>query len=302
MGDRVAPEPARPAPGPSPKTLKGREPAGVNSMKRTPKQCEEELENRRKFARRIIPIKTAKEKCEYEAERQKHEKFYERQKVFRKQPYWKSFANRKKIKPENLFIGAVPDEDELDKKHIALMKIEVEEREKAEPIFNVIRHDDGKVTLTINTRHTRELIYHELDKVLGPSPNKKRFRTKEQNKALDVFYEREPAKTPPLSHIARNSGISYSTAKTRWRRAYYLLYGETYNPRRVKPERKKAALELCSACRKPECFSVKNGRMEQILCADFVALAGKDYQREKTMSKKQLDYSQFGEVDTREAD
>ncbi len=271
-------------------------------MKRTPKQCEEELENRRKIARRIIPEKTAKAKGEYEAERKEHEGFDKKQEELRKQPFWNKYIRERGIKPENLTIGSVPDEDELDKKHIALMKIEVEELEKPEPIFNVIRHDDGKVTLTINPQCPRDIIYHALDKVLGPSPNKKRFRTKEQNKSLDVFDKWKSAKKKPLSHIVRELGISYSTAKTRWRRAHYLLYGETYNHREVKPERKEDALQLCATCKEPNCYSAKKDAMGQILCAAFVAHAGKGYQREKTMSEEQSNYTLYGEVDTGEAE
>ena len=151
-------------------------------MRRKPKQCEEALTLRRKLTRKIVPESTAKEKEAYITERDKHEVFDKKQKdPGRVTDTWRKFAKEKGIKPENLIIGTVPNEGELDLKSDVWLKKVIAEMEGHEPITDVNKNDDGTVTLTINPKVPRDLIFHELNKILPP-PSKERFnRGKYQN-------------------------------------------------------------------------------------------------------------------------
>ena len=144
------------------------------------------------------------------------------------------------------------------------------------------------------------LTYEETTRILKkeydyPKP-KQRFRA-EQTKVLEIWEAWSLAKTKPLSLIAKEFELPYSTARSRWIRAYLLIHGEKYIPRKVRTENKEKALStLCSKCKTAKCYKSGENQMEQIPCAEYIALAGRGYQREKTLSKKQDDLINSGEL------
>lgn len=157
----------------------------------------------------------------------------------------------------------------------------------------------GYIYLKIKKNEPKERILHMLNLILDIEqkeiPKGKRFR-EEKLKALELFKRHLSAKTKSLSCIAHELGMSYATARSRWMNAYSLIYGKRYIPQEVKSNLKAKADRLCAECKAPKCYEVKKDWMEQIPCADFIALAGKGYQREKTLSKKQGNLTHSGEI------
>ena len=243
-------------------------------MKKTPKQCEEELRSRQEFAHQIRPERTEKEEDEYKAERKKHEEFDKKQEdPKRLTKSWREFAEKHRIKPENLFIGTVPDEDELNKRGTAWLKRIIE---KYEPIYSVKRNNNDTITLTINLLYPNDLICHELCKVLKQNlPSKKGRYRKEHIGAIMVWKGRKLRK--PFKQIAKEENIKEPACKKRFYKAYELVYDKKYDPAYYeKPQVKKEYLKkTCNSCKeRPTCKDP---------CPDIIAFVEQDtknYQRE----------------------
>ena len=99
----------------------------------------------------------------------------------------------------------------------------------------------------------------------------------------DLWDEAGQPARQSFPNIAKKLDIPESTVKSRWYKAYELIYDEPYsnNPAKRKNDQIERALqELCLKCTDPICGN-KHGA-EEIGCPAFERIAGKSLPREKT--------------------
>ena len=198
-------------------------------------------------------------------------------------------------------------------------------------MVEVIDSEDDCLHIKINTETPREIIHWRIDSILDsylprhivdfmreagrkgftdeeinrtlkekynyPLP-KQRFR-REQTKALDVWEEWVQSGVSAkkgFPKIAKKLDIPLSTVKSRWYKAFELINQIPYDPKRGREGLKGKADELCSNCKDSKCYKESGESLGWIPCPKYIELAGKKYQREKTMSKKGIELSHFGEL------
>ncbi|OGP65591.1 MAG: hypothetical protein A3K22_03540 [Deltaproteobacteria bacterium RBG_16_42_7] len=169
-------------------------------------------------------------------------------------------------------------------------------------IVNIMKEDKKYIYIRIRKDEPKHCLLYYMDRLFDVylvNKPKTRFR-REQNGALEVWAEWMKlglSAKKGFPKIAKKLNIPLSTAKSRWYRAHEILFKQSYEPQSIKEEGK--AVELCSRCKDITCYKDRK-IMDWIPCYEYIRLAGKRYQREKTMSKKQFNTTHFGEIQDEE--
>lgn len=154
------------------------------------------------------------------------------------------------------------------------------------------RDDEGYLYFKVKPDEPRIIIRHLIDALLniyGDKEKKKsRFR-KEQADALDIYkawMESGLSARKGFPKIAKQFKIPESTVKTRWYKAYSIIFSKRYDSDKIKEQAKdKGTAELCAKCKDATCYKGGTvGDNDWIPCSEFLRFAGKGFQREKTMN------------------
>ena len=155
----------------------------------------------------------------------------------------------------------------------------------------------GYLYFKIKPDAPRDEIFFRLGYLLNAhSVKEKRFR-KERLKALEVWevWEKKGLSAKrAFPCIAKELNIKLSTVKTRWYKAYSLIYGKPFNSKETKEILKAEAQDLCTKCQDAKCYKEREGILDWIPCPSYIRSAGKEYLREKVMTEDMFYITHFG--------
>lgn len=148
--------------------------------------------------------------------------------------------------------------------------------------------------LSVDLRKSKDAILDNFKKLLDFHLKKKgnRVRIKEWELDLQVWDEwvrSEVSARKSFPAISKRLNIPISTIKSRWYKAYELIYRKKYDLKAFKEKNKQKAEELCSRCEDAICYKGSHAD-NWIGCKAYLNIAGKDYLREILKNNDQLDF------------